>query len=189
MKHSFSLLGLLGTLVLAGCDGAPLQQTTSSVIETRDSSSTLVKPASPFASGLTQLILSQPRNGSKVTGPIAFAFDTQNLPHGMVLLFDHDPGELVNGRLASGWGQSGCVGGIVSMAGMTWNGSLRLDSNPYAKGFHACGSTEHEPIDPTRPITLANLPTGKIWWVVVGYDSHLFPVATSPVYFFSWSPS
>ncbi len=189
MKPRGVLLVAMAVLALAGCESSALSEATASGVETRDSAGTLVKPAAPFANDLSQLILSQPRNGSKVTGPIAFTFDTQNLPQGMVLLFKNDPGVLVNGRLASGWSNSGCLGGIVSMAGMTWNGSLRLDSQILTTGFHACGATEHEPIDPSRPITLADLPAGKIYWVVVGYDSRLFAVATSPVYFFTWSPS
>ncbi|MEN9354730.1 MAG: hypothetical protein RL318_2055 [Fibrobacterota bacterium] len=156
-------------------------------VDTRPSLGTLIKPAPPFAGDLATLNLWLPSNGSKPNGPIAFTFDTTGSAHGMILLFDRDPGTLVNGRLSQAWNASGCIGGLVSMAGMSWTGGALLDDAPNAKGFHACGASEHEPIDPTRPLTTAALKDGqKVWWVVVGYDSTLRPVASSPVYFFVW---
>lgn len=180
-------------LGLAACDGADLESVTSRsqrapTVETRDSVVTLIRPVAPFAADLPQLGLSLPANGARVSGPVAFAFDTAGSPQGLLLLFDRDPGVLVAGRLAVEWKASGCLGGIASMAGMRWNGSATLDTTAWAKGFHACGSSEHEPIDPVRPMTTASLKDGaKVWWTVIGYDAFLRPVAASPVYFFTWS--
>ena len=187
-----ALLGAAG-LLLSGCDGVDLDTVTAKAPveagpETRDSIGTRIRPVAPFAADLPRLGLSLPANGTKVTGPVAFVFDTVGSPQGMLLLFDRDPGGLVNGRLSSSWSASGCLGGIASMAGMRWNGSATLDGEAWAKGFHACGASEHEPIDPLRPLTTASLKDGaKVWWVVIGYDALLRPVAASSVYFFTWS--
>ena len=177
------------SLSLVACDGALTDTTTNSVKpETRDSSVTLIRTAAPLVAGLSQLNLFQPKLGSLVTGPVTFRFDTTSSPQGMLLLFSRSPEQLVDGLLPSGLAANGCLGGIVSMAGMTWNGIARLDSLPHLDGFHACGADEHEPIDPNRPITLEALASvPEIWWVVVGYDRNLYPVATSPVYHFKWS--
>jgi hypothetical protein len=157
------------------------------VPETRDSVGTLIKPASAFAEKLGALNLWLPSNGAKTVGAIAFSFDTTRSPEGMLLLFDRDPGALVDGRLKATWSQAGCVGGIASMAGMSWNGVALLDGNANEKGFHACGASEHEPIDLSRPVTTSDLKDGqKYWWVVVGYDARFQPTASSPVYFFTW---
>jgi len=178
-------------MALAACDGALNGASTNSVKpETRDSSGTLIHTAAPLANDLSQLNMFQPKLGSLVTGSITFRFDTVGSPQGMLLLFSRKPEVLVNGRLPSGLAANGCLGGIVSMAGMTWNGVARLDFLPHQEGFHACGTSEHEPIDPNRPITLdalGNLP--ELYWVVVGFDKGLVPVATSPVYSFKWSKS
>lgn len=180
----------LACLCFAGCEVA--MQTDETIharsTEVRDSSATVLKVAAPLANGLQELPLSLPRLGSKVAGAIDFVFDTTGSPQGMVLLFDREPKLGRDGHLEGGWGQSGCLGGVASMAGMRWNGSLRLDGKIQHDGFHACTTDEHEPLDRTSPITTANLPQGKIWWVVVGYDMNYLPVATSAVYFFLWSP-
>lgn len=185
------LLTCLAGLGLAGCnqmESDPVSVVPTVVDETRDSVGTLIRPVAAFAQDLPRLGLFLPGNGTRVSGPVAFVFDTTRSPQGMLLLFDRDPGTLVGGRLSSAWSASGCLGGLVSMAGMTWNGSALLDGTERANGFHACGSSEHEPIDPTRPLTIASLADGaKVWWVVVGYDARLHPVAASPVYFFTWS--
>jgi len=185
------LLALVAGLALVGCDqmgSDPVAAVPKTVEETRDSIGTLIRPVAAFAQDLPRLGLFLPGNGTRVSGSMAFVFDTTRSPQGMLLLFDRDPGTLVGGRLTSAWSASGCIGGLVSMAGMTWNGSAVLDGTGRANGFHACGSSEHEPIDPARPLTTADLVDGaKIWWVVVGYDAQLRPVAASPVYFFTWS--
>lgn len=186
-------IALLGAacLALAGCDrleSAPVTVSPTSADETRDSVGTLIRPVAPFAQDLPRLGLFLPGNGTRVSGAVTFVFDTTRSPQGMLLLFDRDPGTLVGGRLTSAWSASGCIGGIVSMAGMAWNGSAVLDSAEHPKGFHACGGSEHEPIDPSRPITLSSLADGsKVWWTVVGYDALLRPVGAGAVYFFTWS--
>lgn len=186
-----TVLSLLACTLLSGCDAA-LQNASSSseTVETRDSSASLIQPVAQLSSQFAQIELSLPHYGSTLKGPtpITFLFDTAKCPQGMLLLFAHEP-VLENGRIRGGWNQSGCLGGVVSMAGMAWNGSLILDGTARRDGFHACGSSEHEPIDIATPLTLASLPEGKIWWVVIGYDAHLLPVATSSVYFFTWKKS
>lgn len=183
------LLWLASSIALAACDGALNGESTNSVTtDTRETRETLIHTAAPMATELSQLNLFLPRLGSQVTGAVTFRFDTTASPQGMLLLFSRKPEMLVNGRLPSGLAANGCLGGIVSMAGMTWNGVARLDSLPHLDGFHACTASEHEPIDPNRPITLDALSgLSEIWWVVVGYDKGLVPVATSPVYRFKWS--
>jgi len=185
-----TVLSLVACALLSGCDAALQNANSSETTETRDSSASLIQPVAQLSSQLAQIGLSLPHYGSTLKGPdpITFLFDTTRAPQGMLLLFGHEP-VLENGRLQGGWSQSGCLGGVVSMAGMAWNGSLVLDGKARRDGFHACGSSEHEPIDTARPLTIANLPEGKIWWVVIGYDAHLLPVATSPVYFFTWKKS
>lgn len=180
-----TVLSLLACALLSGCDAALQNANSSETIETRDSSASLIQPVAQLSSQLAQIELSLPHYGSTLKGPtpITFLFDTAKSPQGMLLLFAHEP-VLKNGHI-----QDSCLGGVVSMAGMAWNGSLILDNKARRDGFHACGSSEHEPIDTATPLTLANLPEGKIWWVVIGYDAHLLPVATSPVYFFTWKKS
>lgn len=182
------LFPLLACALLLGCDAALQSTSSSETIETRDSSTSLIQPVAQLSSQFAQIELSLPHYGSTLKGPITFLFDTAKSPQGMLLLFAHEP-VLENGHIRGGWNQSGCLGGVVSMAGMAWNGSLVLDETARRDGFHACGSSEHEPIDVAAPLTLASLPEGKIWWVVIGYDAHLLPVATSPVYFFTWKKS
>lgn len=184
-----TVLSLLACALLSGCDNTLQNANSSETVETRDSNASLIQPVAQLSSQLAQIELSIPHYGAALHGPtpITFIFSTAGTPQGMLLLFSHEP-VLENGHLQGGWSQSGCLGGLVSMAGMSWNGYLTLDKAQH-DGLHACGSSEHEPIDTARPLTLANLPEGKIWWVVIGYDAHLLPIATSPVYFFTWKKS
>lgn len=175
------LLPLAAFLSLAGCQ----IEISEAPPDTRESQPTFIQPPDPLAPDLAVANLYQPRNGMEVSSRVSFLFDVLDLPHGMLLLFDSPPALDEQGHFQGGL--AGCRGIALSTAGHRWDGRLELTASPDRRGMHGCRDSRSDPVIADSPLTTASLePGATYWWVVVGYDSRLQPLATSPVGRFLW---
>lgn len=181
MKRLFLLAA---TLSLASCQ-IELNEAPAPPADTRESQPTFIQPPDPLAPDLEVANLYQPRNGMEVSSRVDFLFDVVGFPHGMLLLFDAPPSLDEKGHFLGGLAH--CRGISLSTAGHRWDGRLELTASPDRRGLHGCRDSRSDPVLADSLLTTASLePGATYWWVVVGYDSRLQPLATSPVGRFLW---
>lgn len=178
------LLCLAASLSLVGCQ-IEIAEGSAPPPDTRESQPTFIQPPDPLSPDLRVANIYQPRNGMEVSTRVDFLFDVLGLEHGMLLLFDAPPALDENGHFEGGLAD--CRGIALSTAGHRWDGRLELGATPDRRGLHGCRDSRSAPVIADSLLTTASLvPGATYWWVVVGYDAHLQPLATSPAGRFLW---